>query len=77
MSVLGYINEDKYPHQISSELIDSTCYESDMNSYNTEGEVDVTTIDFTSKTTCISKNYDVHVVHNYYSPLLSPNNQKD
>ena len=68
--VLDDINKDNPAHQIQSEVIDRACYDSDTNSDNIEGEVDVTPIDSTNDKTCIYQNHYVNVVHNYYVPFL-------
>ena len=68
--VLDDINKDNPAHQIQSEVIDRACYDIDMNSDNTEVEVDVTPIDSTNDKTCIYQNQYVNVVHNHYVPFL-------
>ena len=47
-----------------------------MNYDNPKGDVDITYINSTNNTTCISKNHDVNVFHNFYEPLLSFTNRE-
>ena len=71
ISVSNYINEDNSSHQSSSELNNYACYDSAINTDNTEGEVDITLIDLKNETKIISMNDNINIIYKYYAPFLS------
>ena len=69
---LDYISEYSYIHQRSLEVIGNSFDDSDINSFHSKAELDITPIDLTNYTTCILQIHYVNVVRNFVHLFYHP-----